>query len=404
MENKTEKRNFFAVGFYKCISTICESMIKAFGAVFIYKTSGQFSYVLFYIMIYSAVQILTNISFNKFFSKHPKVALLLRAVPYLFMFSLFFFNMNSLLFMILFSISNGLVNSFEACPFSVVVGKLKHSSNTKIQGLIQAFGYFGAIISTLVSAFILDNFDAKWVALAGIIIYAVWTTIFFFLYKGTKEDKKEHMTVETEQNQQQVKQKFNPFKNYYPWFCEGLVGIVTILDVIFVLNVYISFSSFVSTAVIKVIISTTNFLGSVIMVSLVKKNNWKVFCFLSIVFAAGATIAISFVNVIWVACILAGVFGIATPMHIVPFDSAFYAYGKFEKDKAKLFAQKDTFRKITSIPVAAIFLTIPSIPIVLAVCGGLKLLGLTQVFPASKILDVKKNRQSSTHSNRRVEM
>lgn len=69
---KIEKRNFLGVGFYRCASTICESMIKAFGAVFIYKSSGKLSYVMYYMMIYSLVQILTNVLLNKFFCEISK--------------------------------------------------------------------------------------------------------------------------------------------------------------------------------------------------------------------------------------------------------------------------------------------------------------------------------------------
>lgn len=397
---KTEKRNFLGVGFYRCASTICESMIKAFGAVFIYKSSGKLSYVMYYMMIYSFVQILTNVLLNKFFAKYPKISLLLRSIPYLAMFSLFFFEMDSLLFMILFSVLNGLVNSFGACPLGVLIGKLKQSSNPKAQSFIQAFDYLGGIVFLLASAFILDRFDSKWVSLAGIIIYVVLTTVFFFLYKEQKPAEEAKLEVEKTQNETaKPKQKFNPFKNYYPWVCEGLVGVVTILDVFFVLNAYVAFSTFVSAAVIKIIISVTNLIGSLLIAWLLKKIDWKIIGSVSIVLAAGVTIAISFVNVVWLACILAGVFGLATPFHLVPFDTAFYANGNHEKNSARLFAMKDTYRKLTSIPIAAICLAVPTIGIALAICGGLKLLVLTQVVPAGKVLDCAKQNRVNLENN-----
>lgn len=398
---KTEKRNFLGVGFYRCASTICESMIKAFGAVFIYRTSGQLSYVMYYMMIYSFVQILTNVLLNKFFAKYPKISLLLRSIPYLAMFSLFFFEMDSLLFMILFSVLNGLVNSFGACSLGVLIGKLKQSSNPKTQSIIQAFDYLGGVVFLLASAFILDRFEAKWVSLAGIIIYVVLTTIFFFLYK----EQKETQTTNSEEILQQKecdtlpKQKFNPLKNYYPWVCEGLVGVVTVLDVFFVLNAYVTFSTFVSAALIKIIVSVTNLLGSLLIGWLIKKIDWKIIGFVSIILAAGATISISFVNIGWLAYILAGIFGLSTPFHLVPFDAAFYTYVKKEKEKARLFATKDTYRKITSIPIAAICLAVPTIGIALAICGGLKLLVLTQIVPAGKVLDGAKQKQSNAESD-----
>lgn len=388
-ENKTEKRNFLGVGIYQCASTVCESMIKAFGAVFIYRSSGKLSYVMFYIMIYSFVQILSNVIFNKFFSKYPKFSLILRSIPYLAMFSLFFFEMDSLLFMILFSILNGLVNSFGASPLAVLIGRLKTSSSPKTQGFIQAFDHFGGVVFLLLSAFFLDRFDAKWVSLAGIVIYVIVTVLFFFLYKETGD----RTLIEKSQQNQGKNEKFNPLKNYYPIICESIVGVITVLDILIVLYTYVEFSTFISAAIIKVIISVANLIGSLLGAWLLKKIDWRIFGFVSICLAAGSVIAFSFVSIPWLAYILAAIFGFSTPCHLVPFDAAFYKFGNLNGGDPSLFAKKDTYRKLTSIPIAAICLFVPSAGVALAICGGLKLLATTQVVPAKSILDEKKNEE-----------
>ena len=60
---------------------------------------------------------------------------------------------------------------------------------------------------------------------------------------------------------------------------------------------------------------------------------------------------------------------------------------------------KDTYRKLTSIPIAAICLAVPTIGIALAICGGLKLLVLTQVVPAGKVLDCAKQNRVNLENN-----
>lgn len=386
-EDKIEKRNFFGVGFYRLASTICESMIKAFGAVFIFKSSGKLSYVAFYIMIYSFVQIISNVLLNKFFAKHPKLSLILRAIPYLAMFSLFFFEMDSLLFMILFSILNGLVNSFGASPLSVLIGKLKKSSSPKTQGLIQAFDYLGGIVFLLLSAFFLDSFDAKWVSLAGIIIYVIVTVVFFFLYKETGNE----ISFEKPERKEEIKEKFNPLKKYYPIICEAIVGVITVLDVYIVLYAYVEYSTFISAAIIKVVISVANLIGSLLGTWLLKKIDWRILGFVSIGLAAGSTIAFSFISIPALAYVLAAIFGLSTPCHLVPFDTAFYKFGNLNGGDPTLYAKKDVYRKLTSIPIAAICLLAPSVGIALAICGGFKFLTMTQVIPAKSVLDEKKS-------------
>ena len=108
----TDNKGIIGVGTFKFFNVIASSLIKSFGSIFIYINSGKLWHVFFYLALYAFIQISSNLLGTKLFSNRPKLSLILRTIPFLLLYSLFFIKINALMFTIILSIGNGLINSF----------------------------------------------------------------------------------------------------------------------------------------------------------------------------------------------------------------------------------------------------------------------------------------------------
>lgn len=400
-----EQKNIISVGVFKLFNKVINALIKFYGAIFIYTNSRQISHIFLFLIVYSLVQIISNQLFSKLFSNHPKLSLILGIIPSLMMFSVFFVSLNALWFTLIISVSNGLMNSFYFAPIYVINGSLESSGETKTQSIIQSLEYLGSIITIIISGFLLDSINTKYVALMGIALYFVATVVFFFTYnyKNKKVDTKgaennlitslekfciseEIIEIVPETPTMPQKNKFNPFKNYYPWLTEALVGVVTLLDVLLRVYAYIHFSSFAMVGIMNAVIATSSLLGTIIIGRYSTKHTWGKLTFIAVILTSLIWIVRPFAaNEILFFC-LSLLSGFLMPLIIVPLDSTYYCSNK---NKSKKLVQKDLFRKLFIVPYSLICFAIASLPASIILMGGM--LGLTsiQVIPASKLYEKK---------------
>lgn len=388
-----EQKNILGVGTFKLFNSICDSMIKSFGGVFIYKNSGLLWHVFLYLIVYSLVQIASNFALVKLFSKHSKLSLILRTVPFLLLFGVFFLKVSPIWFTLIISVTNGLINSFYLAPMDKINGSLKSADRTKTQSIIQAMEYMGKIIVTLIIGFVLDSVDVRYVAFAGIILYLTATVIFFFVYKTEKTETEQVEVPVTEKNQviEATGKKFNPFKNYYPWLTEALIGAFAIVDVLWGVYAYTQFNSFATVGIMKAIIATGSLISTIAVGKFLVRYNWKKTVIIALVLFALIWIVRPFATNEFLFYGLTIIAGFIEPVFFVPLNSTYYKYYKYDKNKSQKLVQKDAYRKLFAVPLSLICLAIGSLPASIVLLGSIIGLASFQVGPANRLYcDYKK--------------
>lgn len=388
------KKNIISVGAFKMLNTICEGLIKAYGAVFIYINSGQIWHVFLYFILYSFFQIYSNYLLSKLFSKHSKLALILRVFPFLLMYCMIFVSIPAIWFTILFSIGVGLVNSFYMAPIDRINGLLKLSEKTKTQSIIFGFEYAGQIIISLVSGYLLDNVDVRLVALVGIILYLITTIVFYFTYNEQETLNRNQTTDDNISNENTVvqhhestnkKAKFNPFTTYYPWLTEALIGSLTALDVFWTVYVYINFNSFTIVGIMRAVIALGSLLGAILIEKISSKHNWKNTVLVSVVLFGLLWMVRPFAttNILFYGITI--IIGFLTPIILIPLNTTYYKYHKNSKNRSKQLARKDGYRKLFALPLSVICMAVGSFSFGIVFMGGVFGLTAFQVKPASKL-------------------
>jgi len=404
----TDNKSIIGVGTFKLFNEITSSLITSFGSIFIYINSGKLWHVFFYLALYAFIQISSNLLGTKLFSNRPKLSLILRTIPFLLLYSLFFIKINALMFTIILSIGNGLINSFYFAPMDNIIGSLKTAGKTKTQSIIQFLEYVGIFLSTLIGGFVLDSVDAKLVGVVGVVLYLFATIVFFFMYStdATKEGETTNDLKVTDKNTNEktvvrpatesvrkgaktqindiTKGKFNPFKKYYPWLTEGLVGIFTILEVLWSVYTYIQVGSFAVIGIIKTVIVLGGLLGIAFIGKYSSKRNWKNFVLISVLLVSAIWIVRPFLNIQLMYYLLAIIVGFLQQIIYVPLNSVYYKHYKDSKDKTRKLTQKDAYRKLFAVPLSLMCMIIGSVSISIAILGGILGLAAFQITPAYK--------------------
>ena len=245
-----------------------------------------------------------------------------------------------------------------------IIGSLKTAGKTKTQSIIQFLEYVGIFLSTLIGGFVLDSVDAKLVGVVGVVLYLFATIVFFFLYSpdAIKEVETTNDLKVTDKNTNEktvvspatesvrkgaktqindiTKGKFNPFKKYYPWLTEGLVGIFTILEVLWSVYVYMQIGSFAVIGIIKTVIVLGGLLGIAFIGKYSSKRNWKNFVLISVLLVSAIWIVRPLLNIQLMYYLLAIIVGFLQQVIYVPLNSVYYKHYKDSKDKTRKLTQK----------------------------------------------------------------
>lgn len=391
MDETKEKKQLIYIGFFNLTNIICETLIKAFGSVIIYQKSHSIAYVFYYILIYSAVQMLSNVLLAPLFKNKPKLSLILRTIPFVLMYSVFFFSLDALTFTIIISVTNGLINSFYLAPMDNLNGRINSASVASNQSIVKIIEYCGQLLFTFISGILLDWISQTTIALIGIVIYVISTIIFYFGYKETPIQNQQQ-TKEAEQepliefSKGKTKKSFNPFKNYYPWLTEALIGITAITTVLWNVYCFVEFQSFTSVAIMNTLIALANLIGSIIIKRFGKsKDKLAIISIISVIMVTIIFFIRPFALNIFMFYTFALLLSLLIPMYEIPLRSTYYRYYKNSKNQKNRLIQKDFFRKLFIIPLSLICFCFNSILFSLLFMSGVFGFLAFQVFPTKKI-------------------
>lgn len=387
-KQSTLNKNKNVLGVFKCLNSICEHTIKTFGSVILYKTTNSVFFVFMFLILYSFSQSLFDMTFLKLFTKKPKLSLILRIIPFLLMYSLFFIKLSNWWFTIILSVSNAAINSFGASPMDNLNGSIKGSAAPSRQSFLIICEKLGSIIFVVISGVLLDNISSKWIALGGIIIYLISTLIFIFGYKDIDFKKQEMKPLTFKFDKEKIK-KFNPIKNYYPWFAESLIGAFTIMEVLFGVYIYANFSSYAIVGYMKAVIYIGGIASSYLFKRISKKYNWTILAIFSMLIINITYFIRPYLLTFGLLYLFSVIQGFLEPLYLLPMNCAYYEMADKSLNHSQNLAKKDFYRKLFAVPISIVCLSTGSLLYSIFFVSGIMTLTNFQIYAAGKNTNLK---------------
>lgn len=390
LSKNKDKQNILSIGGYRVAIKICDSLIKSFGSVFVYVNSGKIWHVFLFYIIYSLVQAMVEISLVKFLSKKPKLALFFRIFPFIMMYALFFVSITPIYFTILIGIANGLTNAFCLAPLNRISGAIGNSTSPRIHSYISIIEYVGALIMAIISGYLLDSVDTKIIALIGMGLYIIFTLTFMYCYTEDETQIKIQSGEITELEKLNLKQikenkKFS-LKKYNPLIAEGLIGCLTLLDILWPVFIYQKYGTFASVGLMNACYYIGAVIGSYVIGKISVKHSWSCLVIICILLSTIIWIIRPFINSTFILFLLNMLIGFGELITYIALNSVYFAYYKDYKDRGEKLIHKDGLRRLVSVPLSFVFVGSLSLRLPIMLIGGVYGLLSLQIIPAHNVV------------------
>ena len=183
------------LNFHKILSNFATNIVGAFVALIIYQACGSFVYSFLWLVGDHSLRVIYNISFYKFYTRYPQLALALRVVPVLVStLSILLLDVNLILGIILILFFHPMTIAFKELPMEITFNYSSLDKGTSSTGISRMFEQLGVVIALIMGGLFLDYLERYIViiiAVASYLISVVPLLIYYFRQRKSTYFNKE---------------------------------------------------------------------------------------------------------------------------------------------------------------------------------------------------------------------